>query len=51
MSPIHVIPINDIKPHLESINCWCVPKICTDESLVIVHNVFSEQYGDERDIN
>lgn len=48
MNPIHVIPINDIKEHEESINCWCCPTRDKEDPTVIIHNVFAEEYGDER---
>ena len=31
----HVIPINDLKEHKESIDCWCNPNI---EDEIVVHN-------------
>lgn len=49
-TPIHVVPTRDIKEHEESINCWCQPVICKDEHRVILHNAFSEEYGDERNL-
>ena len=27
---LHVLPINDLRPHVESEHCWCKPKL--DES-------------------
>ena len=31
----HVIPIDDLKPHLETADCWCHP---TDDEGVMVHH-------------
>ena len=31
----HVIPIDDLRPHYESANCWCQPFF---DGEVIVHN-------------
>jgi len=50
MTPVHVMPINDIKEHEESITCWCSPKRDTEEPEVIIHNAFADSYGDERDL-
>lgn len=49
-TPIHVVPIKDIKEHEESLNCWCVPKICSENQDVILHNAFAAEYGDERNL-
>ena len=32
----HVLPINDLREHKESKDCWCIP--IEDEDGVIVHN-------------
>lgn len=45
---IHVIPTDDIRPHDESILCWCKPQITEH---VVIHHAFGESYGDEREIN
>jgi len=40
---IHILPINDIKPHTEDSTCKCNPKIETIEDtgeLMCVHNSF-----------
>lgn len=41
-SPIgdfHILPINDIKEHVESFDCWCDPVIKNDlPPYVVVHN-------------
>lgn len=32
---LHVIPINDLKEHIESSDCWCGPEIRDN---LIIHN-------------
>jgi hypothetical protein len=32
----HVIPINDLKDHLDNARCWCHPEV-KDEGTLIVH--------------
>lgn len=46
MNEIHVIPVKDIYPHHEDINCLCHPKRDSEEESVIIHNAF-----DGRDFN
>ena len=31
----HILPINDLKPHIESKDCWCRPLV---EDGICVHN-------------
>lgn len=31
----HVLPVNDLKEHIESRDCWCKPR---EDDGVIVHN-------------
>lgn len=33
---VHVIPLNDLKVHRESENCFCLPAISADG--IVVHN-------------
>lgn len=48
MSDVHVLPVNDLKPHDESENCACKPKVkyTTPASIyrsrgrLIVHNSY-----------
>lgn len=35
---IHVIPINDVYKHKNSIDCWCHPERDDEEQAVIIHN-------------
>ena len=40
-SDIHVLPLNDLHPHVETRECWCVPtsKATWDgHALVVIHN-------------
>ena len=39
---IHVIPVNDIKSHEESVHCHCKPKVDWDLD-VVVHNAFDHR--------
>lgn len=41
----HIIPINDLMPHHESVDCPCNPIIDTECETLVVHNAF-----DGRDI-
>lgn len=43
----HVVPINDLREHQESIECWCRPIIDGD---VVVHNSMDrrEEYENGR---
>lgn len=34
---IHVIPINDLREHLESEKCWCKPDL--DENVCVHHSM------------
>lgn len=36
---IHVLPINDLRPHVESKYCLCKP-IIEENGLLIIHNAF-----------
>ncbi len=37
MQMYHILPINDLRQHLESIYCFCKPQ---KNGLLIVHNAF-----------
>lgn len=45
----HVLPINDIKEHIESEDCECEPTVEVQENgnVVIVHNAFDGREGVE----
>ena len=34
----HVMPINDLREHVDLPNCWCRPKRDEEEPNLIVHN-------------
>jgi len=39
MSDVHVLPLNDLKPHEESRQCECRPRVEKQgEGTVVVHN-------------
>lgn len=38
MTQVHVLPVNDLREHVEEIDCWCRPRQDVDEPAVIVHN-------------
>jgi len=55
---LHVSPINDMKDHIESRDCWCDPKIVdvstigeeAGSRIIVVHNAMDgreivEEYG------
>jgi hypothetical protein len=35
---IHVIPMRDLRDHLQGSDCWCNPKPSPNESRIVVHN-------------
>ena len=35
---VHVLPVRDIREHLEHRQCWCVPAILREgEGIIVVH--------------
>lgn len=40
METIHVVPINDLKPHsTEDNECWCMPRVeAQADGCLVVHN-------------
>jgi hypothetical protein len=35
----HVLPVNDLREHDETLECWCKPEIQEDEgATIVVHN-------------
>lgn len=46
MRDIHIIPIDDLKEHEHSDQCWCRPARDSEENRVVVHNSLDgrEQY-------
>ncbi len=41
MIDIHVTPINDLRDHSDTRDCWCRPRIEDDE--IVVHNAMDER--------
>ena len=44
----HVIPVDDLRPHLISTFCWCKPKQDTVEKTVFIHNAMDERESYEQ---
>jgi hypothetical protein len=39
MTVINIIPLNDTWNHLESVDCWCAPKVQSVEgNSLVIHN-------------
>ncbi len=38
LSEIHIIPLNDLRDHDESIDCWCNPERDDVDSDLVIHN-------------
>lgn len=53
MPDVHVLPIDDLREHRESRDCWCLPRLLEEEAdaeVVVVHNSLDgrelvEQHG------
>jgi len=44
----HVTPNNDIKPHSESFDCHCKPRVETEGlNMIVIHNSFDGREGVE----
>ncbi len=40
----HIIPVNDLRGHIENIDCWCKPKsMLENETVIIAHNAQDER--------
>jgi hypothetical protein len=39
----HVVPKEDMRPHRNSIDCWCHPKVDDEDPFVIIHNSMDER--------
>ena len=39
---IHILPVNDLKPHIEASTCECKPKVemLEDGEMMVVHNSY-----------
>lgn len=55
MRDIHIMPTTDIRDHVESISCWCKPKIINKvdvikgAEIVISHNRFLESNSEQEE--
>lgn len=38
MADVHVMPVNDLREHDESRDCWCKPTQDSDEPSMYVHH-------------
>lgn len=38
MRYIHVLPLNDLREHVENAHCWCHPRLEGEAQDVVVHN-------------
>lgn len=43
----HVTPVNDLKPHIESVDCDCNPSIIEGVVDTVVHNAYDGREGVE----
>lgn len=43
MTDVHVLPINDLRPHDQSTECWCRPRRDDDEPRVVIHNAMDQR--------
>lgn len=40
----NIIPINDLKEHIESVGCDCSPKIIfEEEEMIVIHNSYDRR--------
>jgi hypothetical protein len=47
MTDLHIIPVHDLRDHIESADCWCRPEL--DEDLFVHHSMDGrEQYEEGR---
>lgn len=45
---IHVMPVNDLREHEESANCWCRPRRDDEYPRVAIHNSMDQRETYER---
>lgn len=52
---VHVLPINDLREHVESLACWCAPKLQRVDGstayLVVHHALDGRELVEEHGIN
>lgn len=49
---VHVVPLSDIVPHRDSLECECCPRVLESDTLktMVVHNRFSMQVDENGDV-
>ena len=41
---IHILPVNDLKPHTEDSTCECKPRVeIVSGEMIIIHNAFDKR--------
>ena len=40
---LHVVPVDDLREHELTIDCWCNPEEDDEEPTVIIHNAMDER--------
>lgn len=41
---IHIIPVNDLKDHIEETTCGCLPSVIFEEGeMLIIHNSYDKR--------
>lgn len=50
LNEIHTMPVNDLREHVESADCWCRPKQDEEEPQLWIHNSMDrrEEYEEGR---
>jgi len=44
----HVMPLNDLRNHIESIWCWCKPLRDDEDNSILIHNSADDREKYER---
>jgi hypothetical protein len=44
---IHVLPVDDLRPHVETRDCWCRPRVEQDPHMVIALVIHESADGRE----
>ena len=37
--PVHVLPLNDLREHTASADCWCKPTLDGDDPIYVHHSM------------
>ena len=51
MEDLHVVPINDLKPHFDSSTCPCMPRLFVELGRIWIHNSWDGREITERAID